>query len=67
MMRAIITLLFNLLLPGLGTILAVQSITAIQIRDSQSKLSGDSIYRLTVPYSEHCNIIRKRALHLGLL
>ena len=67
MTRAIVTLLFNLLLPGLGTILAVLSIKAIQIRDSQSKLSSDSVYRLTVPYSEHCNIIRKRALHLGLL
>ena len=62
MCRAVMTLILNLLLPGIGTIMTVRTITATQIRDSQDKLSIDSIYRLKVPYNEHCEIVKKRAL-----
>ena len=62
MCRAVMTLIFNLLLPGIGTIMTVKTITATQIRDSQAKLSSDSIYRVKIPYNEHCEIIKKRAL-----
>ena len=67
MCRAVMTLIVNLLLPGIGTIMSVKNITATQIRDSQAKLSSHSIYRVKIPYNEHCEIIKKRALKLGLL
>ena len=62
MLRAVLTLILNIFLPGIGTIMTVRTITATQIREKQAQLSSDSQYRLKIPYNEHCEIIMKRAL-----
>ena len=65
--QALISLIINILLPGLGTMLSVSYVKASVILEQQKVMKPDDPNLILIPYYQHVKLVKKRGFKLGLL